>query len=122
LPGLVGLPLAAAVLLGAIFTPSPTASAFLIAGAAAFSALGVAPAWALCLELGGRSAGVVSGAMNMFGNLGGALCPVVIGEWLQRGGSWEGPLVIMAILYGVAACAWLFIDPTRAIETAEVRR
>ena len=121
LPGLIGLPLAAAALLGAIFTASPVASALLIAGAAALSALGVAPAWALCLELGGRSAGVVSGAMNMFGNLGGALCPVVIGEWLERGGSWEGPLLIVVAFYALAALAWLFIDPGRAIETAEVR-
>jgi nitrate/nitrite transporter NarK len=54
---------------------------------------------------------VVSGAMNMFGNLGGALSPVVIGFALQRLGSWQAPLLSVAVLYIVAALAWLAIDP-----------
>jgi hypothetical protein len=39
--------------------------------AAGFASLGVAPAWAVCLEIGGKHAGLVTGAMNTFGNLGG---------------------------------------------------
>lgn len=115
LPGVVGLPLAAAAVIGAVSTPRPVLSAVLLACAAALSALGVAPAWAVCLEAGGRHAGVVSGAMNMFGNLGGALSPVVVGVCLDRGGSWEAPLVSVAALYVVAALAWLAIDPARPI-------
>jgi sugar phosphate permease len=115
-PGLFGLPLAALSILGAVLTPDPLVSALLLPLAAGMSALGVAPAWAVCLELGGRHAGVVSGAMNMFGNLGGALSPVVIGLALDRGASWSAPLVSVAILYVVAAACWLLIDPRRPIE------
>src|SRR5271157_3085787 len=72
-PGLVGLPAAALCVLGAVATPAPLTAMYLLAAAAGLAALGVAPAWAVCLDLGGPHAGVVSGAMNTFGNLGGVL-------------------------------------------------
>jgi len=115
LPGLVGLPLAAVAVVAAITTSQPFAAALLFAAAAGLAALGVAPAWAVCLDVGGRSAGVVSGAMNMFGNLGGALSPVVIGVCLDRLGSWHAPLQTVAAFYVVAAACWLVIDPERRI-------
>ena len=115
-PGVIGLPLAAAAVLGAVATSSPLASALLLASAAGLAALGVSPAWAVCLEIGGRHSGVVSGTMNMFGNLGGALSPIVVGLCLQRWGSWNVPLVSVAICYVLAAVCWMGIDPTRKIE------
>jgi MFS transporter, ACS family, glucarate transporter len=118
LPGLIGLPLAAVAILGAVATRQPIVSALLLAAAAGLAALGVAPAWAVCLEVGGRSAGVVSGTMNSFGNLGGALSPVVIGLRLDRGGSWDAPLWSVAALYLVAAFCWLAIDPDRTLRAA----
>jgi MFS family permease len=115
-PGLVGLPLAALAVLGAIVTATPLLAAVLLSGAAGLAALGVSPAWAVCLEIGGRHAGVVSGAMNTFGNLGGALSPVVVGLSLQRWGSWNLPLLTVAGFYLVAAVCWLAIDPADPIE------
>ena len=114
-PGLIGLPLAAAAVLAAVVTPLPIAAALLLSLAAGLAALGVAPAWAVCLEIGGRHAGVVSGAMNTFGNLGGSLSPVVVGLCLQRWGSWSAPLITVAAFYLLAAACWLRIDPTEPI-------
>ena len=114
-PALVGLPLAALCMVGAVMTPAPTSAALLLAGAAGFNAMGVSPAWAVCLEIGGRHAGVVSGAMNTAGNLGGTLCPIVVGFCLQRWGSWNVSLVTVAAGYLLAAMAWLAIDPTKPI-------
>jgi ACS family glucarate transporter-like MFS transporter len=115
LPGLVGLPLAALAVAGAIVTSGPLLAALLLAAAAGLAALGVAPAWAICTGVGGRHAGVVSGAMNTFGNLGGALSPVVVGLCLERGVSWDAPLVSVAAFYLVAAACWLFIDPAHGV-------
>jgi MFS transporter, ACS family, glucarate transporter len=103
-PGLVGLPLAAVAIAGAVATPAPMVAA-----------LGVAPAWAVCLEIGGRHAGVVTGAMNTFGNLGGSLSPVVVGLSLERWNSWNTPLLTVAACYVLAAVCWLRIDPTEPI-------
>src|SRR6185295_3684234 len=119
--GLVGFPLAACAVVGAVRTSDPLASAWLFAAAAGLAALGVAPAWAVCVEIGGAHAGVVSGAMNMFGNLGGALSPLVIGVSLDRFHSWEMPLLSVAVLYVVAAVLWLRIDPGRHVLLAAPR-
>ena len=86
--------------------------------AAGFAALGVAPAWAVCLEIGGQNAGVVTGAMNTFGNLGGALSPVVVGLCVQRLGSWQAPLFSVAALYLFAAACWLGIDAEEPVRGA----
>lgn len=115
LPGLIGLPLAAVAILHATTTPSGEEAALSLAAAAGLAALGVAPAWAVTLEIGGPHAGVVSGAMNTVGNLGGALSPVVVGLCLDHLKSWTAPLVSVAILYGVAAACWLAIDPKRRL-------
>ena len=115
-PGLVGLPLAALAILGAVSTADPLSAACLLAGAAGLAALGVAPAWAACLSLGGPHAGVVSGAMNSFGNLGGMLSPVVVGWSLDAGRSWETPLYTVAAGYLLAAACWLRIDPLARID------
>lgn len=116
LPGLVGLPLAAMGVVAAVWTTSPHEAAWLMAAAAGWAAMGVSPAWAVCLETGGKHVGVVSGAMNTFGNLGGALSPVVIGyreEWFH--GSWDAPLYSIAVMYLVSTVCWIFIDPTKPI-------
>ena len=117
--GLIGFPLAAAAAVVAVLTPSPLLSAGLFGAAAGLAALGIAPAWAVCVEVGGAHAGVVSGAMNMFGNLGGALSPLVIGFSLERFGSWQAPLLSVAALYVVAAVLWLEIDPGKRIVIVE---
>jgi cyanate permease len=56
--------------------------------------------------------------MNTFGNLGGALSPVVMGAVLERLGSWDASLYSVAALYGVAALCWLGIDPESPIDAA----
>src|SRR5262249_32906061 len=95
-PGGVVLPLAALASVGAVIAGHPLTAALLLSSAAGLAALGVSPAWAVCLEIGGRHAGVVSGAMNTFGNLGGALSPVVVGACLQAWDSWNASLLSVA--------------------------
>jgi sugar phosphate permease len=118
-PGVIGLPLAAIAIVAGVRTPNPVAAAWLLASAAMLAALAVAPGWAVSLEIGGIHAGVVTGAMNMFGNLGGAISPLVVGEWLQRRGAWELPLWTVAGCYLLAMACWFAVDPTQRL--AKVR-
>ena len=46
-------------------------------------------AWGACMDVGGRFAGTFSGSMNMMGNLGGFVAPIVIGYILDATGSWN---------------------------------
>ncbi len=107
-------------IVGAIRAVDPYAAAVLLAAAAGLAALGVSPAWAVCLEIGGRHAGVVSGAMNTFGNLGGTLSPIVMGLSLQAWGSWNAALATLVVGYALAALCWLLIDPTQRIDRRSV--
>jgi sugar phosphate permease len=119
-PGMVSFPLAALSAGAAALCDDATLSALLLSLAAALGAAGVAPAWAVCLEVGGNHAGVVTAAMNMFGNFGGALCPVVVGVAVKRFGSWPTALATVAGAYAVAAVLWAFVDPERdRLETPE---
>lgn len=114
-PGLIGLPLGAAAIVGAVLTQNPMAAALLLALGGGLAAMGVAPGWAVCLEIGGKHAGVVTGAMNTFGNLGGTLSPLVVGLCLQHWHSWNAPLFTVAVFYLVSAACWLAVDPTKPI-------
>jgi len=57
--------------------------------------------------------------MNTFGNLGGMLMPLDMGEWLQRWGSWNYSLITVAVFYLFAAACWLAIDPTKRIVNSQ---
>ncbi len=118
----VGLPLASLSVVGATFTAEPRVSALLLAMAAGLAAAGVTPAWVVCLDIGGKHAGVVSGAMNTFGNLGGALMSMVVGFHLQRTHSWTAGLMSVAAFYLFALVCWCFIDPTKPIPEAVYSR
>jgi MFS family permease len=61
----------------------------------------------MCHDIGGDAAGTVTGIMNTFGNIGGALSPVVVGYAVKEWGSWSIPLLIgagVALLGGVFTC------------------
>jgi ACS family glucarate transporter-like MFS transporter len=76
--------------------------------------------WGACMDVGGKYAGTLSGSMNMMGNFGGALGPVVLGYVLQKTGSWILNFYIMGGIYLVAALAWRFIDPVTPLKGASL--
>lgn len=114
-PGMLGFPLAGALTAMAASAQSALAAGILLAMAAGLGAFGVAPAWVVCLELAGTSAGVISGAMNMFGNLGGTLCPIVVGMCVKRLNSWSLALGSVAAAYLAAGVLWAMVDPAARI-------
>lgn len=114
--GAWSLPLAALLVSAAVFAGRGEVAAVLMSVAAGLASLSVASAWAVTLDLGGPHSGVVSGAMNMFGNLGGALSPLFVGYSVQLWAAdgkrlgWDLPLYSMALMYGLSAWAWRMID------------
>jgi MFS family permease len=67
----------------------------------------IGPSWAVPMDVGGEYSGTVSGMMNMAGNIGGALSPVVFGILAQLG-SWVAPFIVAAALLVVGAAIWAF--------------
>jgi MFS family permease len=106
----------AALLLLSTQEESRMAKAVLLASALATADLGLSACWAVCLDVGKTHAGVITGLMNMFGNLGGMIGPVVVGVIVQRWASWTVPFYITAALYALGALLWLAIDPNRRVD------
>jgi MFS family permease len=105
----------ALLLIASTQAPSPIAKAVLLALALAGADLALGACWAVCLDTGARHAGVVTGFMNTFGNLGGFVGPLMMGYAVPRWGSWEIPFSITAAVYAAGAVLWLVIDPTRPL-------
>lgn len=101
--------------------------AMLALGLAGFANdLMMAPAWGACMDVGGRLTGSVSGSMNMMGNFGAALGPVVVGYILNStkiapdsppaAAGWTIVFLIAAAVYAIGGTAWLFLDPVTPLE------
>jgi ACS family glucarate transporter-like MFS transporter len=72
--------------------------------------------WATCVDIGKRYSGAVAGCMNTAAALGGLLSAFVFGYLVQRTGSYDSVLLSMAGALILAACLWLRIDATEALE------
>lgn len=72
-------------------------------------------AWALCIDLGKRHAGTVSGAMNTAGNIGGFCCGILFGELVQQSGNYNLPLYMIAVMLIISAVLFAFINPEKPI-------
>lgn len=111
--GVISLPIAGGLLVAAALTENPVAAAVLLATTLGIADLGVSSCWAMCHDVGGKSAGVVTGAMNTFGNIGGAISPLVVGYALDWWDSWTIPFFITAGVYLFGGLCTLLVDPRK---------
>lgn len=72
-------------------------------------------AWALCIDLGKKHAGSISGAMNTFGNIGGFCCGILFGYLVQSSGNYNLPLYMISAMLIISAVLFTFINPTKPI-------
>jgi len=107
----------ASFLTGAVLTfastlvAEPMAKAILLALALGSVDLALSACWAVCLDIGRDYAGVVTGCMNTFSNLGGVLTPMVVAFAVDRWHSWTFPFYVTAVVYAIGAVIWLAIQP-----------
>jgi ACS family glucarate transporter-like MFS transporter len=89
----------------------PTSAMLVLGLASFFNDFAMPPAWAACMDIGGRCSGTVSGSMNMMGNIAGGLSPLVVGYLLAwTAGDWTLTFYISAAVYMMGGVCWLFID------------
>ena len=72
-------------------------------------------AWAVCLDIAGTRAGLVTGVMNTAGQFGGFVCSVLFGYVVKATGSYNVPVWGVATMVIVAALLFTRIDPTRQL-------
>ena len=111
LVSLIGFSVAVAFVTLGILAKSPVMAILLMAIAVAGLELTTGVSWAIPLDIGQNHAGTVSGLMNMFGNMGGALSPIVFALLLETFHSWTPPFVLASLLCLVGGLLWFKIDP-----------
>jgi MFS family permease len=115
--GVVAMPISAVALSVAALTSSAELAAVAMTVAAGAEDLCLSPSWSMCHDIGGDAAGTVTAIMNTFGNLGGALSPLVVGYALDWWGSWSIPLLIAAGVAVLGGTFTLLIDTSRPATT-----
>ena len=113
--GTVCLAVSAVCMVLAAFIPGKTAVFIFLSLCFGIFDLMLPSAWALCIDLGKRYAGSVSGAMNTFGNLGGFCCSLMFGYLLKATGNYDLPLYMIATMLIVSAILFSFINPSKPI-------
>jgi ACS family glucarate transporter-like MFS transporter len=113
--GAIVLPLSAVVLVAAVMVQNVLMAVVLMGAAAGLADLCMSSSWAICLDVGKDSAGTVTGCMNTFGNLGGAISPLVVGYAVQSLGSWTLPFFVTAGVYVLGGILTTLIDPGNSL-------
>ncbi|MCH4166499.1 MAG: MFS transporter [Megasphaera sp.] len=70
--------------------------------------------WSTVISLGGQYTGSVSGWMNLWGNIGGVLAPIVTAFFVTNYG-WNDAFVATSLFGIVAVVAWLFVKPGKTL-------
>jgi ACS family glucarate transporter-like MFS transporter len=116
LPATVGFVLAAGGLLASLATDSAAGAVACLAVATFGADMTISPSWSLCIDIGRRNAGAVSGTMNMAGNIGSFVTALAF-PYLR---AWTGSVVpfflVGAGLNLVAIVLWQFTRPDRPLE------
>lgn len=73
----------------------------------------VVTSWAAAVDLGNEYSGSVSGWMNLWGNIGAFLSPILCG-WLAETIGWEGTLLISIVPILFAIGLWFVVRPDRS--------
>lgn len=116
IPAIIGFALAAIGMAGSVYS-SDVISAVLFLSLAIFGAdMTLSPSWSLCVDIGRKNAGAVSGTMNMAGNLGSFVTALAFPYLRAWTGSVTPFFLIGSGLNILAIVFWKFMRPDKPIE------
>ena len=111
----LGVVCSATLLWAGAHTANNTLAILMLAGASGFNLFATASWWAACIDLTRNYSGSLSGLMNMCGNLGGWLAPIVTAFIATRLG-WTQALDFAALLTLVAGVLWMLVNAEHNLE------
>jgi MFS family permease len=108
--------LGCALLIGCAFFIRDVWPAVLVITAGSFCSAFAGPcAYALTIDMGGAHVAPVFSTMNMAGNFGAAVFPLLVPPLVKGTGSWDAVLFLAAGTYLAAAFCWLLFNPNGTI-------
>ena len=115
IPAIMGFALSATGMIMVTQVSSPFMSIMFMALAVFGADMTLSPSWAFCIDIGKEHAGVVSGTMNMAGNLGAFVTIIAFPYLFKWTGHYEPFFIICAILSLAAIVLWWRMDPEKSI-------
>jgi|SRR5579872_741003 ACS family glucarate transporter-like MFS transporter len=93
-------------------------ASIVLAGGAGALYLSQSSFWSVTADIGGVSAGSVSGLMNMGNQIGAALTAIVT-PWVATRFSWTTSFLVASAFCVIGSTSWLLVDPSRQLEAIE---
>lgn len=93
-------------------------ASIVLAGGAGALYLSQSSFWSVTADIGGVSAGSVSGLMNMGNQIGAALTAIVT-PWVATRFSWTTSFLVASALCVIGAVSWLLVDPSHQLDSVE---
>jgi MFS family permease len=101
----------AVLIFAAYFVEGVNALVLLISGGAFCAALAGPSSYATTIDMGGKNVATIFGTMNMAGNAGAAVFPVIVPMLEKSAGGWDLVLFVFGGVYLIAAIFWLLLNP-----------
>jgi ACS family glucarate transporter-like MFS transporter len=111
-----GVAVVSLVLCTLLILPAPAVAntwlaVLLISGGSFCAAVAGPCAYTITIDMGGRHVSAVFSLMNMAGNFGAFVFPIVVPWMVRRTGDWDAVLYLFAAMYFAAALCWLLVRP-----------
>ncbi len=116
LPAIIGFSLAAIGLVVSVYMTTALGAVIFLSLAIFGADMTLSPSWSFCIDIGKKHSGVVSGTMNMAGNLGSfitALAFPYLQVWTQSTTTF---FFVGAILNAIAVFLWMRMRPEKSLE------
>lgn len=115
-PAMAGFILAAGGLLASVQMETALGAIICLSIAVFGADMTIAPSWTVCIDIGRKHAGTVSGTMNMAGNLGSFVTALAFPYLLSWTGTHNAFFYVGAVLNILALAAWMATRPDRKLE------
>ncbi|GLU55499.1 MFS transporter [Dyadobacter frigoris] len=113
---LTGLGLSGILMMISVFVNDNTAATILLSSGLGLMDFTIPASWSTAMDIGGKNAGTITGAMNTAGLFGSTLNTIGFGYLVTAfGNNYHAPVVLLAILLIIGALLWLKIDATKRI-------
>jgi MFS transporter, ACS family, glucarate transporter len=116
LPAITGFVLATIGIVGCAYATTPLFSSIWFSLCILGADMTLSPSWSSCVDIGGSNSGLVSGTMNMAGNVGAFVTSLAFPYLLDWTGSPLPFFFVAAMINLLAIALWFVVDPTVALE------